>query len=355
MWIYYINLFSIFLYGILYSFMKNKTLKKTIIFIFTIQLVCLTGFRKYTVGVDTIQYYRWFGYLTNCNTNRFWEQSADKGAYIYKLLNYMIWKLGGSFQTVLFVMAIIAIVPVIYYIYKNSKNIFLSFFIYLSFNYYLYTLITIRQSAAYGIILLSIDSIKERKLLRFLIFVFIATGFHTSALFFIPAYLLYNVWINWKSIVGFVLIAMTVWTTRVYIAKIIINNIFSDYTVEISNSYKYLLIHILILVFGLLVYKMYGVKKYNDYEKKNIDFIYMCMMMGILLMIGCSVVSNALRIAYFYTIQIVVFVPNTISYISNKKIGFILQMGSFVLCLLVFEVFIKGFALQNMNYIPFWK
>lgn len=252
-------------------------------------------------------------------------------------------------------MAIIAIVPVIYYIYRNSENIFLSFLIYLSFNYYLYTLITIRQSAAYGIILLSINSIKERKLLRFLILIFIATGFHTSALFFIPAYLLYNVRIDWKSIVGFVLIAITVWMTRIYIARFIINNIFNEYAVEISNSYKYLLVHVLILIFGLLVYKVYEVKRYDNYQKKNIDFIYICMMMGIVLMIGCSVASNALRIAYFYTIQIVIFIPNAISYISNKKIGFILQICSFVLCIFVFEIFIKGFSLQNMNYMPFWK
>lgn len=355
MWIYYANLLSIFLYGIIYTWVKDKRLRKGLIFVFAAQLVCLTGFRKYTVGVDTKQYYYWFRYLTANNIDKFWRQSSDKGAYIYKLLNYVVWKLGGSFQVVLFIAAIIAIAPVIYYICKNSKNIFLSFFIYLSFNYYLYTLITIRQSAAYGIILLSVNSIKKRKPFRFLILVLLAAGFHTSALFFLPAYLLYNMKINQKNIIAYILILAIVWVSRIYIARFIINNIFSDYTVEISNSYTYLFIHVLILVFGLLVYKGYVNKRYSDCEKRNIDYIYVYMMIGILLMIGCSVASNALRIAYFYTIQIVVFIPNVIAYISNTKIRFILQIGTFVLCFLIFGIFIKGFMHQNMDYVPFWN
>lgn len=98
MWIYYVNLFSVFLYGIIYICFKNKKIRKGIIFIFNIQLVCLTGLRKYTVGVDTKQYYYWFRYLIGNNISKFWNQSINKGAYLYKLLNYVIWKLGGSLR-----------------------------------------------------------------------------------------------------------------------------------------------------------------------------------------------------------------------------------------------------------------
>ena len=79
------------------------------------------------------------------------------------------------------------------------------------------------------------------------------------------------------------------------------------------------------------------------------------MMVGTILMIFCSVASNALRVTYFYTIQIIVFLPNSIRQIRDGRVVFLFEVLSFIACYIVFEQFMQGFLVQNMEYIPFWK
>ncbi|MBS6677516.1 MAG: EpsG family protein [Clostridiales bacterium] len=363
--IYYMNLLSVFLYGFLYELHRTRRSKKLICILITIQLILLTGLRKYTVGIDTPQYYSLFSTLNLHGVEAFWSRSQDKFMIVYKAVNYLIWKCGGSFQLLLIIMAAIAIIPVMYYIYTNSGNMFLSIFIYLSFNFYMYTFITLRQSAAYGIILLSIPAIYNRNLKKFLLLIAIAIGFHISALFFFPAYWLYKIKMNKITVLGFIILGIFIWSFRLPLMNILINTMFTDYEVMVSSSVNYMIIHIVIIVFALIIR---AIRKKGQYKAEELvdmayvrfwtykdDFILTLMMFGTVLMIFCTVSSNALRITYFYTIQLIVFLPNTIKRLGNTKLIFLVEITSFIVCIYIFFRFLDGFSLQNMEYIPFWK
>ena len=371
--IYYLNLFSVFIYGFFYEIHRTRQTRKAICILITVQLILITGLRKYTVGVDTPQYYSLFNTLNRFGTDIFWNRSRDKFMLIYKAVNYFVWKCGGSFQSLLLIMAAIAIIPVMYYIYNNSKNVFFSIFIYLSFNYYMYTLITLRQSAAYGIILLSIPAIRSRNLMKFLLLLVIAIGFHISAIFFLPAYWIYKIKINKITVIGFIVFGTIVWIFRLPLMNKLINFMFTDYQVVISNSVNYLIMHVLVIMFALVV---------RYFEKKNVtsifcveqyykplsktdnypfslfdedDFSLSLMMFGTILMIFCTVSSNALRITYFYTMQLVVLLPNMVKKIKNGKLIFMAEVICFIACIYVFTQFLHGFSSQNMEYVPFWR
>ncbi len=75
-----------------------------------------------------------------------------------------------------------------FFIYKNSVNQLISFLMFLGLRYYSFTLSGLRQAVAWSIVLLSYESLKRRRLLRFTIIVIFASFFHKSAVFFLLAY-----------------------------------------------------------------------------------------------------------------------------------------------------------------------
>ena len=93
----------------------------------------------------------------------------------YKALNNIIGILTNNEQIFLTIVAILSIAPVGRFIYKYSKMPFLSFTIYIAFNYYAFTFSGLRQAISYAIIFISYDYIKDRKLMKFLICVVCAS------------------------------------------------------------------------------------------------------------------------------------------------------------------------------------
>ena len=92
----------------------------------------------------------------------------------YKVLNKVVSFFSTNNQLFLTIVAILSIAPVGRFIYKNSRMPFLSFIIYIAFNYYSFVFSGLRQAIAYGIIFISYDYIKNRKLAKFLICVSLA-------------------------------------------------------------------------------------------------------------------------------------------------------------------------------------
>lgn len=71
---------------------------------------------------------------------------------------------------------------------------------------------TVRTSMAVAICLFSLKCIEERKLKRFLTYIFVASLFHFSAIVFIPAYFLYYKKLNMKMVVFFMVVCIIVGT-----------------------------------------------------------------------------------------------------------------------------------------------
>lgn len=369
--IYYIYFLSILGYMFIDIAFRRYRPKKFLMILMTIQFVLLVGFRDVSVGTDTINYFEIFNYLETENFSAFWQGTTEKHTYVFRFINFIVWKLGGSFQLLLVIVAAMAVIPVMNYIYKNSKDYILSVLIYFSFNYYLWTFITIRQSIAYGLALLSIQYIKKRKLKPFLIIMLLSSGIHISSLFFIPAYWLYKLKISSKTLIKILVIEALVYAFRIPIAQLLINTMFKSYTIQMSDSLANYLLHILIAVFALLMYKSNYLPKYEERikalgtensnqieieneEKSFIEFEYILFLVGTIVMLGCSVTSNGLRIANFYAIQILLILPNIV-YFTNDRLGKLLvKLGVVVGCFFVFNMTLDELALRSMEYVPFW-
>lgn len=150
--------------------------------------IILFGFRKCGVAVDDVSYERIFeNTATNGFINQFIETTMEPG---YLLLNYIVSLFTDDFQVIIF---IITVIPVFLYYkaleYESDKiSMFWGVFLLGTMLFIYFTGIT-RLFIAASIIAYGLRFVMEKKPIKYIIIVLIATSFHYSAIFMI--FLLY--------------------------------------------------------------------------------------------------------------------------------------------------------------------
>ena len=114
-----------------------------------------------------------------------------EGGIMYPLIQYYCRLHTPDPYLLLMITALIACVPVVYIIYKYSCPYELGIALYVLTSYYTFSMNGIRQYAAAGILILGTKymlSDQKKDFFKYLIFVFLAWLFHTSALMMIVIY-----------------------------------------------------------------------------------------------------------------------------------------------------------------------
>lgn len=312
--IYIYNLMSISILAVLLELSKEKlscvTRKRVFIIVSCFQLIMIQGLRATYVGTDVNGYINVYNIMRYSNFSDVFNQRMEFGfVSLVKLLTLF----NISIQAYLFVLSLFIILPLGYTIYKYSERPFLSFFIYITFGFYSASFCTIRQNIAYGIILLTLGSIKQRKLWKFIIIVLIAWTIHKSALIFLPAYLIVKMKINKTSIILIICAFVVIFMFRYQIADYAINNYFTYYEIVVSNSHSWMLIGIVLLVIGLLRYKYVTLNSDNH-------IYYVLIAIALSIMIMATVTTNAMRVADYYYIFLILYVPAVFGNIRDKRL-----------------------------------
>ena len=169
--------------------------------------------------------------------------STDDSIFGFELgyMNYMVLirQITDDPQWFLFISSLIIVIPIVILFYKYSENVMFSIIIYTSWYLYYFAFSGLRQSIAISICALATIFIFKRKLLFFLIIVYIASRFHTSALFFIFTYPLYNYKVSNRTIliVGLLLLAVLIAAQNVMsVVADLILGADSRYSSQLENS-----------------------------------------------------------------------------------------------------------------------
>ena len=348
MTIYLVNLSLIWIYSIMYNSLlhtssNKKRLKYIFISIATLQLILLLSLRHSTIGIDVPGYVSFFkrSILSSTIDHRF-----ELG---YKALNNIIGILTNNEQIFLTIVAILSIAPVGRFIYKYSKMPFLSFTIYIAFNYYAFTFSGLRQAISYAIIFISYDYIKDRKLMKFLICVLCASLFHKSALIFLPAYYIYRIRINKIVISSLIVVDLAVYIFRRPIFAFLINNFYQSFSIVETSSYTWMAFCALIVLLGSFVYKsMINISDDNS-------GLYMFLLIGISLMIFASVGNNIMRIADYYFMFVIIFIPEALIALKDKKLALVVAYLIVVGLMVIYLWFLNGSPFGIVPYKFFWQ
>lgn len=277
----FIIFFVILFFSIIYENMKvkNKKVSKIILIIIVFLLSAMYAARKFlfeNYGTDYYSYKEWYEFMSLGIKNIFSSNNIG-----FNFLIVITKLLFNNFYCFLFLVGIIINSCVLKYITSNSKQITLSMMIYLTI-FYFSTFNIMRQWIACAIYLLLYESLKNKKIIKYIIGCVIASMFHTSAVMLIFLYPFVN--IGKASIKKFILTIIIGIIIAININYIEINFLYSNgisifeeyskyqnYNLGISNymNFSICLTNFIIMIWLILKHK-YILERRDENVKSNL-------------------------------------------------------------------------------------
>ncbi|MDD3401314.1 MAG: EpsG family protein [Eubacteriales bacterium] len=172
--------------------------KPTIYFVvlITAVLVFVAGFRYY-VGSDYGAYYKVFSGSFNTFIHHLVTYD-EPGIHLVAFVAKIFWNDGAA---VIFASSFITIVLYVIQIYKHSTMFALSILLYIFLGAWATSFNAVRQYLAAAVLLMGHRYILDRKFWKYLLFVFLASLFHISALVMIVPYFILTRKLDFKQVI----------------------------------------------------------------------------------------------------------------------------------------------------------
>jgi len=275
------------------------------------------GFRNKDVGSDTHNYYRIFNVVNQDNGLAAWG-----GDFLYANFNRFVGSWNGTPETVIFLCAFITIGTIAYVIYRYSPSLLLSLSLLYAFGTFAQCFNGIRQLMAAAIVFYSIKFIINSKLAYFVITIFIAAGFHITAIIFLPVYFLPKVKLSWIHL-SIAWLASFTFVIKKDMMSLIVGKLsfliparqFNDglildvLTGRDTLGFKILFLQIIMLIL------LFAYKKIKD-DKYRV--ILLISIIGIIMENAFSNAGLLKRLGIYGTIFLLLGVPVAVRYTFNK-------------------------------------
>ncbi len=287
----------------------------------------LMAFRGESVGADTTSYIRLFDDVKSGQLEEA-DERMEVGYYwvsrfIADHLENVIW---------LFVItSLFTCVSIGRFIYRNAKDPALVLLFFVTLGFFQFALSGVRQTLAISITLWLYPYIRERRLIPFLLGVFVASLFHKSALLFLPAYFMAQQPITR----GRILLEMLGFALLFFIAdKILLlaaDVMDYDYGIESTdNGYIFFVIVALITLAGII--NRTSILKQNPDNRNilNLNFISFVLW-------GIRLVSRtAERVTLYFMPYTYVLLGEYITSVRNRSYRTLIYWAVVTACILLF-------------------
>lgn len=314
---------------------KNKAIISGIV------LFAIMGFKSSSIGNDTPSYLEFFNRLNRMSTLFDANTRFEKG---YQLYNKLIGYFFKDSQALFIITALICVACIIYGISQYSINWQYSLFLFVGLRFYYFFLSGLRQSIAVSIIFVSYKFLKERKYIKYVALILLASTFHFSALIFIFAWPISRMKLNQSSIVKLVVGIGIVYIFFSPILNKVLSYLpiyYSHYTkttaFEGNNLANYIgaVIPCTVLLLSYMVrYKSVTfVNRWrkNYYEDADSQNFFLIIAVGLSLIATRASILD--RMVQYYWIFSIISIPNMLFSIKNerKRTGWYLGISTFVI------------------------
>lgn len=167
---------------------KQYKPNKYIYILITIIFILVSGLRS---GVGDTGTYRHIFDTLPSSISTFLSSdiiSEDKGFYL--IATFVKQFISTDSQAIIFVMALITLSLICYGLYKYTDDVRMAIFLFITMGCFSTSMNGMRQYVAAAILFYALPLIKKRKLIPYLIVVYIASTIHASAIIFYPIYFL---------------------------------------------------------------------------------------------------------------------------------------------------------------------
>ena len=311
-------------------------------------LLCVKGFAL--CGVDLIGGYK-YNFESAVSMKAFRDQTVEIG---FRFLNVVVKQFTSNYAIFVFIVALLTIIPVYYILrkYRNCINVSIAILMYCAV-FFLPSISLVRIYLASSICMLSFDALFEKKYMKAVFWVFIASTIHITAIIMLIPCLFFVLKVNRKFFTVALLVAIVVlYTGRGAISSFLLGRyVVYGISNKISLGTEWIWFYLPMVL--LYFYVLKTLQKTSS-EQINLESIRLFKLSSIWMLIGIffSLAQYAVDIfgrLVAYTLPLILFVAsglNILKLLNRKKYNFvlILTVGYIVLR---FVIYITGYYMSD--------
>lgn len=313
--IYYILVAATILLGLILS-QKNDS-RKPYVVIMAILHALVSGLRYKFLTGDLIRYntffqdFRYFGWFSE----RVFQEGRNFGfLWLMKAVCHIT---DGDFQLFLFIVAVVIEVCVAILIYRYSPLPWLSYAMWNCLGFYVFGFSAVKQSLSMAILMLSYICIIEKKPKGFVVLTLLASTIHLPALVFLPAYLISKLTLNFKTIIGYVISAITIFALREPIVTALQDAYYEDknFAADTFLGTRFIVM-LLMLVVGALM---------KGFQGKHFSSLFMIIGIAAIFQMFCGYDNVFTRLADYYFQFVILYIP--MLFVDFEEVSYPFRMG----------------------------
>lgn len=280
------------------------------------------GMRALSVGPDTSTYAYVFQNILHYDLRTLLINKPIDLESGFLVLSWLVGNISHEVTVLFFVVGLFNMGCIGFWIYKKIERPYLGLLLYVCC-FLTFFLTGVRQTVALSIVLIASLQLENKKYIRFVILVAIASLFHQTALvglLYIPLNLLNSrVKQRWVYlmviIIGFFALLAVRYTAFARIILLVANTRYSDFKVLNSGiplTYTFMLVMLGFL--GVVFSRVYGNE--IDYDEQS-DYIFMVTAIPIMALV--SVNGSIMRIAMYFSMYLISWVPKLFNLMKEKS------------------------------------
>lgn len=261
----------------------------------------------------------------------------------------------GDYQSFIMVISAFCCICLLHTLQKYSVSPVLSFFIYIGFLFYMATFSILKQAVAMSIILLSFGAVEDRRFLRFILLVGIASLFHFPSLIFLPAYWIGNMRIGRSYFFVLAALLLITYLFRNYLLDFM-TGMYYEEGKELVATGRFLMNKVL---FMLLILMVAIIVRPPDASDRLYSSLLMIVGVSVVLQTFASYSNIFERLADYYFQFTVLFIPMIFervetkrAYISARERNIVLVLGPYMAIAFCAWRFLD-YVLNDIAYTPY--
>lgn len=273
---------------------------------------------------------------------------------LVRVMQYFFGTEGYSYLPIFGLFSLLTVYFFLRTIYEQGDWFVASLYLFMLNGYYFSSFNSVRYYLVLSIALYSTKYVLRGEYLKFILWILAAATFHKSVLVVIPVYLGAR-WLagirlkRWHYIAGTVLILSLVFARDIY--RFIIFQIYPFYENSMFDKVEYSLTNIGkcvgTLVLSLLCYR--GAVKDNIRNR----FYFFLNLGGLVLYTFGAFIPEVSRVAYYLILPQIFLIPNLLRSIEKKSFRVLLTVGTAVVFLAYFVLFLRSAYDVNIRLLPY--
>jgi len=334
----------------------KKSYNKTYAVWCFIGLFLVMALKSPEVGTDWTEYLRRYDNYATMSYREIYNKADE---FLYYWTTKFLHDLGVGHQGFIALIGFFVSLVTAYFVYKETQDVFLAMFLHLTIGNFTMTMSGVRQTIAICMIMIAYFCVKKNKLIPFLLWVFTASFFHTSAIIFIPFYWILKIRLKFRS-------CLCIWlgTLALIPFRNSLTNIIEKIQPERYERYDLItnehpvnplvvLVAFLIPIACLLVNEIM-VKKEDKY---NLDFSRLYILSCVYAFSAVLSLNSIIlvRLGYYFVTFNIILLPmviNNIQKVADRKLAY---FAAIVLPAIQFIISTPGGALKIDEYKFFWQ